>query len=125
MRTLCLLISVFAMSTAVQAATSRLLVTTQLVSSFPLLRTLELPMVAEVSELTIKVDGDQLTMEKVEILSRWPFFDDLGDALTGVYDVGTEKSMDLGQVVPIRKIRLHMHKSSAADSLVVVEVWGK
>lgn len=93
----------------------------------PLLKDLEVAAGGEkIREIQIQISGDDVMVEKVQLLGLGPVYSMNQEELTGVYKNGSVKSLRLPMLYrDLRRVRLELVKLQQTDEVVQIQVWGR
>lgn len=94
----------------------------QFISYMPLVKTIELKKNTSMSEIAIRISGDSVFVEKVEILN-WKSFYSSNSYLSGNYSSGDLKIAKLSFIEKKpNKLRIEIQKNNQTDEIVFIEV---
>lgn len=96
-------------------------------SYMPLLKDLEVAAGGEkIREIQIQINGDDVMVEKVQLLGLGPVFSMNQEELAGIYKNGSIKSLKLPLFYrDLRRVRMELVKLQQTDELVRVQIWGR
>ncbi len=97
------------------------------VSYRPLLKEFEINVGSKnIHEVQIQINGDDVIVEKFQLLGSGPFYSANQEELTGIYRNGSTKLLKLPLFYrDLRRVRIEIEKLQQTDELVQIQVWGR